>query len=126
MLEFNIDWIVVLQFVIATLLPLLVAVVTTKVTSGKVKGVLLALFAFLTTVLTAIVEALISGATLDVGALLLTAGGTFAWAVISYFGIWRATGPAGDPSIAEKITANVGRTAEPPAVEEYRRTGNES
>ena len=128
MIEFDIDWVLVIQFVLATVLPLLVATVTTKVTSGKVKALLLALFAFISTVLTSIVEALISGATLDLGALLLTAGGTFAWAVVAYFGIWRAQGPEGQPSVAENITANVGRTVtlDPGPDGTYRRTGRES
>lgn len=110
MIVWNIDWVLVLTFVVSTLLPLLVAIVSTDKTSGKRKGVLLAVLALATTVLSGILEALTSGGTYDLGQGLMLALGVFAWSVASYFGIWRAKGSEGQPSIAEKITSNVGRT----------------
>lgn len=108
-ITWNPDWVLVLQFVVGTVLPLLVAIVTTKETNSLRKGILLALFALLTTVLTAILEALTTGVAVDLGGVLLGALTTFAWAVVSYFGIWRAEGKDG-VSIADRLNANVGRT----------------
>lgn len=127
LITWDVDWILVLQFIVATLLPLLVAIVSTKVTSAKVKGLLLAVFSFLATVITAILDALVNQTPLDLGQTILLAGGTFAWAVVSYFGIWRAQGTDGAPSIAAKLTDGVGRVV---VVEEQdpgsRRTENPS
>lgn len=124
LLTWDIDWIAILNFVVGTVLPLLVAVVTTKVTSSLVKGLLLAGFAFLTTVLTAILDALVSQTPLELGGLLASALTTFAWAVVAYFGIWRAEGKDG-VSIADRLNANVGRTVKlsPGGDGVYRRAG---
>jgi hypothetical protein len=123
-IQWNVDWITILQFVVATLLPLAVAIVTTKVTSSLVKGILLAVFALATTVLSAILDALISGIAVDLGQVLSGALATFVWAVVSYFGIWRAETKSG-PSIADRLNADVGRTirTEPGQDGVYRRAG---
>lgn len=112
MIVWNLDWIMVLTFVVATVLPLLVAMTSTKLTDGKTKGILLAVLALATSLLSGILDALTTGAVYDVGANLQLLLGVFIWAVASYFGIWRAKGKDG-LSITDKITANVGRTAEP-------------
>jgi len=111
MIVWNVDWIMVLTFVVATVLPLLVAIVTTKVTSSKAKGLLLAVLALITSVTSGILNALITGEPYDLGGQLVLLLGVFSWAVASYFGIWRAEGPGGEPSVADKLNANVGRTA---------------
>ena len=109
MIVWNVDWVLVLTFVVATLLPLIVATVSTKLTDGKTKGILLAALALVTAVLSGILDALVTGGTYDLGANLQLLLGVFVWSVASYFGVWRGKGKDGE-SIADKVTANVGRT----------------
>jgi hypothetical protein len=109
MIIWNVDWVMVLTFVVATLLPLLVAIVSTKLTDGKTKGILLAVLALATSILSGILDALVSGGTYDVGKQLVVLLGVFAWSVASYFGVWRAKGSDGE-SVTDKLTASVGRT----------------
>lgn len=114
MIEFNIDWILVLQFVIATLLPLLVGIVTTRVTSPAAKAVLLAVLSFIAGILTEITQALVNGEVYDVGAGLLRFLSIFVVSVATYFGLWSRPTATG-PSITAKLTDDVGRTAGAPA-----------
>lgn len=104
MIEFNIDWIIVLQFVVASLLPLLVAIVTTKVTSPKAKAVLLAVLAFFTGLLTEIVAALVNGTVYDLGSGLFNALAIFIVSVATYFGIWSREGKNA-PSVTTQLAA---------------------
>lgn len=113
MINWNVDWVLVLTFVVATVLPLLVAIVSTKLTSGKKKGILLAVLALVTSLLSGILDALVNGTVFDFGRQLLVLLGVFAWSVASYFGVFRAEGSGGSPSIAAVLTEKVGRTAEP-------------
>lgn len=112
MIVWNVDWVLLLTFVVSTILPLLVAIVSTKDTSSKRKGILLALLAFLTSLLGGILDALVQGTEYDIGKQLVVLLGVFAWSVVSYFGIWRAEGENNSPSIAEKLTADVGRKSD--------------
>lgn len=109
MIEFTVNWILIFTFVVGTVLPLLVAIVSTKVTSSKKKGILLALFALLTSVLSGVIDALVNGTVYDLAQNFVVFGGVFAWAVVSYFGIFRATNTEG-VSITSSLTENVGRT----------------
>lgn len=111
MITFNIDWILVLQFVLATLLPIAVGIVTTKVTAPNVKAVVLAFFAFLAGILTEIADALVSETPYDVGAGLFRFGAIFFAAVAAHFGVWSRPGANGAPSISARVQENVGRTA---------------
>jgi predicted membrane-bound spermidine synthase len=101
---FDIDWTYVLTFLVGTFLPLVVAIVSTKVTSAKAKGILLALLSLVTSIASGILDALLTASPYDLGQNILLFGGTFVWAVASYFGIWRAEGKGGQPSIATKLT----------------------
>lgn len=114
MIVWNVDWILVLTFVVATVLPLLVALVSTKLTDGKTKGILLAVLALVTSLASGILDALTSGGTYDIGAQLQLLLGVFVWSVASYFGVWRAKDKNG-VSIADKVTLNVGRQPPPGA-----------
>lgn len=104
MLTFSLDTVQVLQLVLSTLLPLVVAIVTRRVTHGGVKAALLAALSLVTSVLAQIVDALQTGTTLDVGAALLLALPTFIVAVAMHYGLWKPTGAA------EAIQERVGRT----------------
>lgn len=120
MIVWNVDWILVLTFVVATVLPLLVAIVSTDQTNGKRKGILLAVLALVTSVLSGILDALVNQTEYDLGGQLVVLLGVFAWSVASYFGIWRAKGDDGK-SITDKLTTDVGRTVTLGA-DEYRTT----
>lgn len=109
MIVWNVDWITVLTFVVATVLPLLVAIVSTKETDSRRKGIILAVLSLVTSVLSGILDALVNGTEYDLGGQLVILLDVFAWAVVSYFGIWRAEGKDGQ-SVTDKLTANVGRT----------------
>ncbi|AYD87374.1 membrane protein [Microbacterium phage ValentiniPuff] len=109
MIVWNVDWILVLTFVVATVLPLLVAIVSTDQTNGKRKGILLAVLALVTSVLSGILDALVNGTEYDLGGNLVLLLGVFAWSVASYFGVWRGKGDDGQ-SVTDKLTSNVGRT----------------
>lgn len=111
MIEFNIDWILVLQFVIATVLPLLVGIVTTKVTSPARKAILLAVLAFFAGILTEIVDALVRDAVYDVGAGLLRFGSILVVAIAMHFGVWSRPTSSGT-SVSNTLQTSVGRTAD--------------
>lgn len=102
---FQPDWTLILTFAVGTFLPLLVALVSTKVTSSKTKGFLLAALALVTSIVSGILDALLTNQPYDLSQNLLLFGGTFVWSVASYFGVWRAEGKDGQPSIAAKVTA---------------------
>lgn len=109
MITFNIDWILVLQFVLATLLPLAVGIVTTRVTAPNVKAVVLAFFALLAGIGTEIVNALIAEQAYDIGAGLFRFGTIFVVAVATHFGVWSRPNADG-VSISARVQENVGVT----------------
>lgn len=109
MITFEPNWVLVLQIVVAVLLPLLVAIVNKASSSGQVKAVWLAVLTLIATVLTGILNALVTGEPVELFALLLTALGSFAVSVASYFGIWRAENKNGD-SVAATLQEKVGVT----------------
>ena len=92
MIDFNLDWVQILTFVVAILLPLLVGLVTKVVTSPGTKAILLALLAAAAGLLSELVTALTTGATYDLGAALVTWLGIFIVAVATHFGLWKPTG----------------------------------
>lgn len=90
--EFNLDWTAVLQFVIAVLLPLLVGLVTTKVTSSNVKAVLLIVLSFIAGLLGEILVAAQAGVPYDLAAGLIAGFTTLIIAIAVHFGVWRPIG----------------------------------
>lgn len=94
MLTFTLDAALVIQLLVSTVLPLLVGLVTKRVTHGGVKAVLLAGFALLTTLLVELGNALAAGEAYDVGRGLLLAVPTFLIAVGMHYGLWKPTGTA--------------------------------
>lgn len=90
--EFAVNWVQVLQFVIAVLLPLLVGLVTTKVTRADVKAVLLIVLSFASGLLTEILVAAQSNLVYDLAAGLFTGLTTLVIAIAIHYGVWKPTG----------------------------------
>lgn len=82
------------QFVIAVVLPLLVGLVTTRVTRSGVKAVLLLALSFFSSFFTELATSLANSNPFDVGLWLLGAAGTFAVGVMTHFGLYKPTGVA--------------------------------
>ena len=81
-----------MQLLIAFILPVLVGLVTTRVTSGALKAWLLAGLSLVTALLVELARALTAGTTYDLGVALLTALPAFVVSVASHYGLWKATG----------------------------------
>lgn len=89
---FTFDPATVVQLLIAFILPVLVGLVTTRVTSSAVKAWLLAGLSLVTSLLVELGRALASGTTYDLGIALLAALPAFVVSVATHYGLWRATG----------------------------------
>jgi len=98
------DKLQLLALVVGVLLPVLVGIVTTKVTSGGVKAVLLALLTAVTGVLT---DVLATPDGFDLKTSVVNWLGAFIMAVATHFGFLK---PAG---ISDFVQAKIGRTASP-------------
>ena len=83
---------VVGTFVLPVLLPLLVGLVTTKVTSSNRKAVLLAGLSLVTSLLTQALAAWQGGTAYDLWAGLVGTVPTFVIAVATHYGLWKPTG----------------------------------
>lgn len=92
MIEFNIDLAQVIGLLIGVVLPVLVGLVTTRVTNSGVKAALLAGLSLLTNLLTEFVAALNAGTPYDLGSALVAGLGTFIVAVALHLGLWKPTG----------------------------------
>jgi hypothetical protein len=91
---FSVDPALVIQLVLSTFMPLLVGLVTTRVTSGATKAWLLAAFTLVTSVLTGIGDAIATGTPFDIGLALLLLIPAFVVSVSTYYGLWKPTGIA--------------------------------
>jgi len=91
---FSLDPSLVIQLVLSTVMPLLVGIVTDRVTSGAVKAWLLAAFTLATSVLTGIGDAIASGTSFDLGLALILFIPAFVVSVSTYYGLWKPTGIA--------------------------------
>lgn len=89
---FTLDPATVVQLLIAFILPVLVGLVTTRVTSPAIKAWLLAGLSLVTSLLVELARSIASGTTYDVGVALLAALPAFVVSVASHYGLWRATG----------------------------------
>lgn len=90
-ISFTLDPALVIGLLVSTVLPLLVGLVTTRVTSSGVKAILLAALALLTALLTELGVAVTNGDTYDIGQGLLLAIPTFLIAVGMHYGLWKPT-----------------------------------
>lgn len=89
---FTLDGAQILQLVITVLLPVLVGLVTTRVTSPRVKAFLLAALSVVSSLLTEIMTAVETGTGYDLGRGLITALGTFIAAVGLHYGLYKPVG----------------------------------
>lgn len=89
---FSLDWAIVIQIVLAVFLPILVGLVTTRVTAGSIKAWLLAGLTLVTSVLTQVGQAIASNTPFDLGLALLAVIPAFAISVATYYGLWKPTG----------------------------------
>ncbi|QWS69692.1 membrane protein [Microbacterium phage WilliamStrong] len=93
-IEFTLDPALIIGLLVSTVLPLLVGLVTTRVTHGGVKAVLLAGLALVTSLLTELGVAIANGVQYDLGRGLLLAIPTFLIAVGMHYGLWKPVGAA--------------------------------
>lgn len=91
-----------LNLFIAVVFPLLVGVVTKKVTSGRIKSILLASISLASGLVSQALAAILAGVPFDVVGAFLT--GVAAWliAIATYEGFWKPTG------VAAAVQLNVG------------------
>lgn len=111
MIETNIDGstlVLLLTFIVSTVLPLLVGIVTTRVTSPAAKAVTLAVLSFAASIISEIVDALVTESPYDLIAGLFKFGAIFLVAVGTYFGVWSRPLASGT-SISSKLVNDVGR-----------------
>lgn len=90
-IEFTLDPALIVGLLVSTVLPLLVGLVTTRVTSSGIKALLLAALALVTSLLTELGVAISTGETYDLGQGLLLAIPTFLIAVGMHYGLWKPT-----------------------------------
>lgn len=92
-IAFSINAAVVIQTILAVFMPIVVGLVTTRVTAGSTKAWLLALFTLISSILVELLHAINSAAaTFDLGLALLAVIPTFAISVATYYGLWKPTG----------------------------------
>lgn len=89
---FTLDPALVIQLILAVLLPIVVGFVTTRVTSGAKKAWLLAGLSLATSVITQLGASVAAGTAFDVGLALLATIPAFAISVATYYGLWKPTG----------------------------------
>ncbi len=94
MIEFDLDWPMVLGLLVTVLLPLVVGLVTTRMTDSGAKAALLAGLAALTGLLTELGNALTSGESYNLAAGIILAITSFVVAVGLHFGLYKPTGVA--------------------------------
>jgi hypothetical protein len=82
------------QLLASTVFPLLVGLVTTRVTDGGRKAIFLAALSVVTSLATELAGALQTGTQYNLGTALLFGLGSFLVAVGTYYGAWRPTGIA--------------------------------
>lgn len=91
-IEFTLSWVLILQLVIGSLLPILVGLVTKASWSGGVKGVLLAALSFATSIASSLLNSAETGTPYDIGQGILLGFATFVTAVAVHYGILKGTG----------------------------------
>jgi hypothetical protein len=90
-IEFNLPPALLIGLLVSTVLPVLVGLVTTRVTSPGVKAVLLAALAAVTGLGTELLASINAGTTYDLGSGLVLAVTSFVVAVALHYGIWKPT-----------------------------------
>lgn len=91
-MEFTLDLLTILQFVAATLLPIVVGLVTSKVTHSGTKAVLLAALTLATSLVAEAIRAVEAGEVYDLGTALFLALPAFATSVAFHYGLLKPAG----------------------------------
>lgn len=91
-MQFTLDSAQILTLAVGTVLPILVGLVTQKVTSSNLKALLLAALSALTGFGSELLAAVQSGAGYDFGTGLVSAFGVFLVAVGMHYGLYKNTG----------------------------------
>lgn len=91
---FSLDWAVIVQVLLAFIMPVVVALVSTRVTASNVRSWLLASLTLITSLLTELGRSIATGTPFDVGIALLAAIPAFVVSVATYYGLWKPTGVA--------------------------------
>ena len=91
---FNLSLATIVQILLAVILPILVGLVTTRVTSSAAKAWLLAGLTAVTSLLVELGSSIANGAPYDLGVALLAVIPAFAISVAMYYGLWKPTGTA--------------------------------
>lgn len=89
---FTLDPLTLVQFVTAFIMPVLVGLVTTRVTSGARKAWLLAGLTLASSLLFELARSLQDATTFDLGVALTGALPAFVVSVAGYYGLWKPTG----------------------------------
>lgn len=90
-LAFNLPPALIIGLLVSTVLPILVGLVTTRVTNGGIKAVVLAGLAAVTGLLTELGAAVSAGVAYDLGNGLVLALTAFLVATAMHFGLWKPT-----------------------------------
>lgn len=101
---FSVDPAMVVQLVLAVLLPIAVGLVTTRVTAGSTKAWLLAALTLVTSTVTQLASAIANNTSFDVGLALVAAIPAFAISVATYYGLWKPTGVGAAAQDVESTT----------------------
>lgn len=94
MIELNASWPQIIAIFLGIIFPLLVGLVTKRVTSGAVKGLLLTAISVVAGLLAEISDALINGTSFDVIGWLVVTLSALVAGQVSYDSIWKPTGAA--------------------------------
>lgn len=94
MIFIEIDPVQGINLLVAVIFPVLVGLVTTRITNPGHKALLLAGLSVLTALGTELGAALADGVPYNLGAALLTGLGSFIIAVAMHYGLWKPTGVA--------------------------------
>ena len=89
---FTIDPALVIQLLLAVILPIAVGFVTTRITSGAKKAILLAVLTVVTSIVTGLGDAVARSVPFDLGIALFLALPQFCISVAMYYGLWKPTG----------------------------------
>ena len=90
-IEFNLPPALIVGLIVSTILPILVGLVTTRVTNSSWKAVILAALAAVTGLLTELLASINAGTAYDLGNGLIFALTSFLVATAMHFGLWKPT-----------------------------------
>ena len=89
---FDVPVVLVIQLIAGVILPVLVGLVTSRVTSSNRKAVLLLALSFLSSLLTELIASANAGTAYNLGLGLMTGLATFIVGVATHYGLWKPTG----------------------------------